>query len=137
MIPSANTGPDIKYGETFRRHLESMWNLRITHPFSGILLFDDYFKWAFRHNKYHPDIVAAFSIIISNLLYIPLGGTFGSITSPSNFESITRARIHPVIFHSDRTDLLQKYKRIIVKVKFSEEPDEDIVFVQAVKDSIH
>ena len=79
---STDTEPEIIYGETFMKHLESIWNLRITHPVTDILLFDDDVKGAFRHNKYHPDIAAAFSFIIANLLYIPLGGTFGSITSP-------------------------------------------------------
>ena len=137
MMLSTDTEPEIIYGETFMKHLESIWNLRITHPVTDILLFDDDVKGAFRHNKYHPDIAAAFSFIIANLLYIPLGGTFGSITSPSNFEPIARARIHLANFLSNRTDLLQKYKHIIDKVKFSEEPDSNTVFVQAVKDSIH
>ena len=136
MLPK-DTEPEIIYGTTFMKHLNAIWNLRITYPTEDILLFDDDVKGAFRHNKYHPDIATAFSFIIEHLLYIPLGGTFGSITSPSNFEPIARARIHLANFLSDRTDLLRKYKHIIDKVKFSEEPDKDTVFVQAVKDSIH
>ena len=65
-----------------------------------------------------------------------MGGTFGSITSPSNFEPITRARTHLAEFLSDRTDLLEKYEHITNKMKFSDEPDVKTKFVQAVKYSI-
>ena len=94
-------------------------------------------KGAFRHTKYHPDVASAFSFIIENLLYIPLGSTFGSVTSPSDFEPIARARTHLAEYLSDRRDLLNKYKHIISKVKFSEEPNHEIKFVKAVCDSIH
>ena len=94
-------------------------------------------KGAFQHCKYHPDIATAFSFIIDQLLFIPLGGTFGSITSPANFEPIARARTHLAEFLSDRRDLLNKYEHIINKVQFSEEPTVNTVFVQAVQDSTH
>ena len=94
-----DTEPDIIYGSAFTRHLESIWNLRITYPTQDILLFDDDVKGAFRHTKYHPDVASAFSFIIENLLYIPLGSTFGSVTSPSDFEPIARARIHLAEFY--------------------------------------
>ena len=71
------------------------------------------------------------------MLFIPLGGTFGSITSPANFEPIARARTHLAEHLSDRRDLLHKYERIINKVQFSEEPTVDTVFVQAIHDSTH
>ena len=88
------TKPEIVYVTAFQRHLEVIWNSRIFHPHSEILLFDDDVKGAFRHCKYHPDIATAFSFIMEKFLFIPLGGTFRSITSPSNFEPIARARTH-------------------------------------------
>ena len=137
MMLSQATEPEIVYGTTFMKHLESIWNLRITYPNTDILLFDDDVKGAFRHSKYHPDIASAFSFIISNLLFIPLGGTFGSITSPANFEPIARARTHLAEALSYRRDLLKKYEHIINKVKFSEEPQGNINYVQAVIDKFH
>ena len=134
MMLNHETEPEIIYGNSFQRHLEGIWNSRITHPRSDILLFDDDVKGAFRHCKYHPDIASAFSFIISSFLFIPLGGTFGSITSPANFEPIARARTHLAEFLSDRRDLLEKYKDIINKVEFLDEPDKNTVYVQAVAD---
>ena len=132
-----DTEPEIIYGSAFIRHLESIWNLRITYPDEDILLFDDDVKGAFRHTKYHPDVASAFSFIIEKFLYIPLGSTFGSVTSPSDFEPIARARTHLAEFLSDRRDLLHKYSHIIDKVKFSEEANCNTKFVQAVCDSMH
>ena len=66
-----------------------------------------------------------------------MGGTFGSITSSANFEPIARARVHLAEFLSDRRDLLDKYKHIIDKVKFSELPTKTTHFVQAVADSMN
>ena len=137
MMLNHNTEPKIMYGETFMKHLETIWNLRISYPQTDILLFDDDVKGAFRHCKYHPDVASAFSFIISNYLYIPLGGTFGSITSPANFEPIARARIHLAEYLSNRRDLYHKFKHIIDEVKFSEKPSATTKFVQATKDSIH
>ena len=120
MMLSHDTEPEIIYGTTFMRHLQTVWNDKISYPDIDILLFDDDVKSAFRHCKYHPDIAAVFSFIIEKYLFIPLGGTFGSITSPSNFEPIARAITHLAGFLSDRTDLLQKYEHIIGKIKFSD-----------------
>ena len=73
-------------------------------------LFDDV-KSAFRQCKYHPDVASAFSFVISQFLFIPLGGTFGAITSPPNFEPIARARVHLAQYLSTRT--MQKNAEII------------------------
>ena len=78
----------IIYGTVFMRYLERIWNMKISYPTTDILVFDDDVKGAFRHCKYHSDIAAAFSLIIVDLLFFPLGGSFGSITSPFNFELI-------------------------------------------------
>ena len=116
------------------RHLERIWNMRISYPTTDILVFDDDVKGAFRHCKYHPDIAAAIYFIIEYLLLVPLGGTFGSITSPSNFEPIARTRTHLAEFLSDRRYLLAKYKDIINKVEFSDEPIKNKFYVQVVAD---
>jgi len=94
MMLTHELKPKIIYGDAFVRHLETIWNLRISHSHSDILLFDDDVKGSFWHCKYHPDVASAFSFIIGQFLFIPLGGTFGSITSPANFEPIARAQTH-------------------------------------------
>ena len=60
-----------------------------------------------------------------------MGAKFGSGTSPSNFESFARARVHSAHFLSSRRDLLEKYRGIIDNVKFSKPSDQDTIFIQA------
>jgi len=137
MILSHETEPKIMYGDAFTRHLKTIWNLRITYSTNDFLLFDDGVKSAFRQCKYHPDVAYAFLFIIRQFLFVPLRGTFGSITSPPNFEPIARARVHLAHHLVDKRNLLIKYKHIIDKVQFSEELSPTTTFTQAVKDSIH
>ena len=40
MMLTDKTEPNIIYGTAFMKHLEVIWNLRISHPHSEILLFD-------------------------------------------------------------------------------------------------
>ena len=135
MMLNHQTEPKIMYGFTFQNHLQHLWNMRISYPNEDILLFDDDVKGAFRQCKYHPNVASAFSFIIEKLLYIPLGGTFGSIVSPADFEPIARARTHLAEYLSSRRDLVSKYKDIIDKVKFSESPSKDTTFSQAYTDT--
>ena len=93
MMLSHDTEPKIIYGESFQKHLETIWNLRITYPTTEILLFDDDVNSAFRQCKYHPDVAPSFSFIIKQYMFIPLGGTFGSITSPANTSFLKRLEI--------------------------------------------
>ena len=95
------------------------------------MVYDDNVKSTFRYCKYHPDIASAFAVIIQQFLWIPLGGMFIAIVTPSNFEPITRARVHSARFFSQKRDLLHKYSHIIDKVEFSTPSLEDIKFTQA------
>ena len=72
MIVKKNE-PELIYGHAFDRSLVEVWNQRITYPNKEIYAFDDDVKGSFRHSKYHPDIVSAFSFIIDNILYVALG----------------------------------------------------------------
>ena len=135
MLLSQDTEPEIIYGVSFMRYLEIIWNSRITHPDLDILLFDDDdVKRVFRYSKYHPGVASAFSLILSNHLFIYMWSTFSSITSLENFEPITRARTRLVEHLSDSTYQLAKYKDIIEKIKLSDEPTQDTTFAQAVAD---
>ena len=91
------------------RYLVEVWNQSITYPNKEIYSFDNDVKRAFRQSKYHPDIASVFSFIIDNILYVALGATFRSGTSPSNFEPFARARVHLAHFLSSRRYLLEIY----------------------------
>ena len=137
IILSHASEPDIIYGSIFINYLQYLWNCRTTYPTVDIMLIDDDAKGAFRHCKYHPEVASAFSFIINELLFISLGGTFGSIVTPSSFEPITRARTHLAYHLSHRRDLLQKYKHIIDKVSFSAPQTTETIFTKASPCSIN
>ena len=95
---------DVEFRHITRNYIciffsETSENSRCSH-------FDDDVKATFRHCKYYPGASSDFSLITSNLLFVPLGGTFGSITSPAYFESITRKSIHLAEFLSGRINFL-------------------------------
>jgi hypothetical protein len=53
---------------------------------------DDDICGAFRHGKYHPDLVPMHCATIGTILTAATGTTFGDNTSPPNFEPVARAR---------------------------------------------
>ena len=94
MMLSHESDPKIIYADIFKRHLQYLQNTWITVPKDVILIYDDDVNSVFRHYKCHPDIASIFAFILQHLLYIWLGGSFGSIITLSNFEPIARVRIH-------------------------------------------
>ena len=54
---------------------------------------NDDVRGAFRHTKYYPDIVSVSSLQILDLMYVHIGGTFGFISSTSNFEPLAKTRV--------------------------------------------
>ena len=60
-----------------------------------------------------------------------MGGTFGSVGSPSDFEPFARARVHLAEAYFTRRYLLNNKKDIIDKVMFSENPTSETTFVNA------
>jgi hypothetical protein len=84
----------LAYGTTIKRHLQRIYNLRVSHPKEIIYLWCDDIASAFRHMKYNPFVAGAFCYVTPEGLYISTCQTFGSTTSPSNFEAAAQARAH-------------------------------------------
>ena len=86
MIIDKKNEPELVYGSAFDRYLVEVWNQRIIYLDKEIYVFDDDVNESFRHANYHPDIASAFAFIVDNIIYIPMGATFGSKTSQINFD---------------------------------------------------
>jgi hypothetical protein len=108
----------LAYGTAFINHLTRIYNLRITYPNQIIFLFDDDIVAAFRHSKYNLFVAGAFSFIANDLLVIPPAQTFGSTTSPSNYEALAQARAWlSTAFSCDAFSHLQvTYKEYLTKI---------------------
>ena len=76
MMMDNKNEPVITYSFTLQRYLTRIWNSRIGCPNEDLLFMDDEVK-ELSDTKYHPYIVSAFSFQILDVLYVPIGGTFG------------------------------------------------------------
>jgi hypothetical protein len=76
--------PPLFFATSFERHLQWIYNLRISYPNQEIYLGDDDVSGAFRHLKYHPNLVAMHSCLLYGYMFFQTGLTFGDNTSPSN-----------------------------------------------------
>jgi hypothetical protein len=81
---------DCIFGDTFKKVLTRIWNLRLTYPNHDIIIHANDVKSCFRQIKHHPDVVGAFSYIIAAFLYIQCGLAFGSDFSPQAWEPCRR-----------------------------------------------
>ena len=70
--------------------LEQIYGLRITYPSIDIVLYANDVKSFFKQMKLHPDIIPAFSIIISDYLYLQSALPFGTDFLPQNWEPVRR-----------------------------------------------
>ena len=132
MLMNQQLEPSLEYGSTWDRNLSRIWELRIIYPNEDILLMDDDVKGAFRHSKYHPDIAEVFSFIILTNLFIPTGGTFGSTTSPANFDPYATARTFLAQKLSRNENLIATHQTLLDKVNFSPVPPDTTTYVKAV-----
>ena len=89
---SKTTEPELVFPTAFVNFLVFVWNLRITYPHEEIYPCDDDVSGAFRHCKYHPNLVAMHSYFIAGVMAMATGGTFGGNTTPGNWEVFAIAR---------------------------------------------
>ena len=79
MMQDPSKSPSIKFGKAFTNHLIRIWNLRITHPYEDILLWDYDVSGTYRLPKYNTAVFGAFVFTLINyffyLLLVPLAQT--------------------------------------------------------------
>jgi len=116
--------PPIYYGDALVRHLQRIWNLRITYPNAIIYLWDDDVAGAFRLIKYNPQISTAFASIINLRLWVPVGQVFGGNTSAQNFEGIAMARecLSEHLSTKKFSYLIEKHKNILDLIQYEHPP---------------
>eukprot|EP00957_Ditylum_brightwellii_P145736 11097371-Ditylum_brightwellii.AAC.1 len=75
--------------------------------------------------------------MIEQLLFVPCGNTFGSNTSPANWEPVRRARETLAQRLFSDSSLISKHKDCIDRVWFCPPPSDSVILTQAFPDSIH
>ena len=86
------TEPSINFADALDKYFFWLYNLRITYPDEEIYLGDDDVSGAFRHQKYHPNLVGMHTCVLSGYMSVSTGLTFGDTTSPANFDPIAETR---------------------------------------------
>ena len=131
-VTNTEDEPTINYGTAWNRHLEQIWNMRISYPTQDILLWGDDVTGAFKHSKFNPEVIGDLGYILLQLLIIHFGLQLGCIFSPTNFVPLADAREQFAEFLGDDIILVTTQKEFLNRVKFSPEPDESVAFIQAV-----
>jgi hypothetical protein len=94
---------------------------------------------AFRHIKYHPNMVAMHCFQALSTLFLSTGQTFGDNTSPQNWEPVAHARqqFAQYVWHQPTT--LARVKPYMPSIQVAAQPPASVSndFVQAVPDAIH
>jgi hypothetical protein len=82
------TEEDCRFGNVPQQIFTRIYNLRISFPEQYIIVHANDVKSCFRQIKLHPDIMAAFSYIIADQLFLSCGLPFGTDFSPQNWEHL-------------------------------------------------
>ena len=69
---------NLKCGTASKYDLARGQNVSISHPHEEMFAFDDDVSGALKYAKYHPDVEAAHSSLIDELLCVPLECVFGA-----------------------------------------------------------
>ena len=89
----------------------------------------------YRIPKYHPEVAGAFAFAVLEYFFVPTGGTFGSNTSPHEYEAFARARAIIAESLSRHEPLVMKHIDLLSKVSFEPPAPANTKFTGAVADS--
>ena len=94
------------------------YNLRISYPNDDIVIHANDVKSCFRQIKHHPDVVGAFSYVLSKYLFFQIGLAFGADFSPSNWEAVRQVQsaLATTLFHD--ASLVHKHRHILDKIRW-------------------
>lgn len=106
--------PTVYFASALRRHLEWIWNLRISHPSEDILQYGDDIHAAFRHVLYHPDMAIVFAYVFMQFLIIPVGAIFGARNSPSYWCILAEIRAHLTACGKNAEDITPLASRVTI-----------------------
>ncbi|KAL7545571.1 hypothetical protein ACHAWF_008925, partial [Thalassiosira exigua] len=120
MMTSTHLGVelDCEYGDVLLTLLERIWDLRIEYPLLDIVTHANDVKSCFKQMKLHPDVMTAFSLIVTDFLYLQAALPFGTDFSPQNWEPCRRLiEILARKLYSDDS-LLAKHRKYLDKLRW-------------------
>jgi hypothetical protein len=106
--------------------LQWIYNLRISYPDQEIYPGDDDVSGAYRHMKYHPNLVAMHTFIPLDYMAVATGATFGDCTSPSNWDPIAQARQQMARHLWSESDIVHRAAPFLPHINISKAPGKEI-----------
>jgi hypothetical protein len=129
--------PEIHFPKSFLALCIWLYNLRISYPDQEIYVADDDVSGAFRHGKYHPNLVALHACVLFGFLFMSTGQTFGDSPSPANFEPMARARQQYAQYLWYQADTLLRASKYMPVLQFQAPPSDTSIFFQSTADSLN
>ena len=122
---------EITFGDTKRKFLTDLYNMRISYPDAMILLALADIKACFRFGRIHPDLTGAFGFLAGGFYNLATAMVFGSNTSATSWEPFRRAIEALSLVFLDRTDLVEKHARFLDMIQWSSDIDQVGPFTRA------
>ena len=133
------TEPPVNFATAFANYLRWLYNARITYPREELYLGDDDISGAFRHQKYHPNLVGMHSCVVAGFLSCATGMTFGDNTSSANFDPIAEARKELARYLWSQPDTVARAAKYLPAIELATPPTDTEVdcFTRADADSVN
>ncbi len=138
MMTSTRQGSEepCLFGSVKEEVLARIYSLRAENPTADVVTHANDVKSAFRQIKLHPDIMGAFSYIISDQLFLSCGQPFGADFCPANWEVVRQVleKLSTSLFHDD--SLRNKHRKYLDRLKWDRSLGKSAVgqFAKAVRD---
>lgn len=119
----------IDFGTAKTHLLVNIYNWRISYPTEVILLALADITACFRFPRLSADVTGAFGFLAESLYFISTSHVFGSNTSASSWEPLRRAIKNMITVYAERDDLVEKHKKLLGELKWSDNmsPRPDLV----------
>jgi hypothetical protein len=130
-VTPATYEAEVTFGDTKRKFLTDLYNLRISNPSSMILLALADVKACFRFGCIHPDLTGVFGFLADGFYNLATAMVFGSNTSASSWEPFRRAIESLSAKFSSRRDLVRKHKKFLDMLRWSDDINHPGPFVKA------
>jgi hypothetical protein len=101
--------------------LINIYNWRISFPTEPILLALADITACFQFPRLSADVTGAFGFLVESLYFISTSHVFGSNTSASSWEPLRRAVKSMITVYAQRDDLVDKHKKLLDELKWSDD----------------
>ena len=108
----------VTFGSTWSDFLVWLYNMRVSFPYSDILLGMADIKACFRYPRIAPDLVGAFGYMAIDLYFLATAMVFGSTVSANGWEPFRRAIETMTMVYFETDGLVEKHARYLDMIQW-------------------